>query len=64
MRYYDTEDAQNLISRIKNGIGLNVKNPDEKMKRQYFKALQALQKVEHELDLINDLKDKLAHKEG
>jgi hypothetical protein len=34
------------------------------MKKQYFKAVQAIQKAEHELDLLNDLKDKLAHKEG
>ncbi len=64
MHDYNTAQALCEIERINFGLTLNVKNPDEKLKRQYFEAVQALQKAYHEFVLLNDLKDKLAQTEG
>jgi hypothetical protein len=57
MLYESTEDIQNALSRMINNVDLNVKDPTEKLKRQFFKATNALNKARHEFDLLNDMKD-------
>mgnify|MGYP000318416838 CR=1 FL=1 len=52
-----TEDVQNIIARLLREVYLNVDNPSEKVKRQYFKARNALGKARDELDILNDYKE-------
>lgn len=54
-----TEDAQNRVARLLAGIDLNVDSPTIKLKRQYMKALAALNKARDELDILNDMKPKV-----
>ncbi|GEM_PF-3765825 len=52
----ETEDAHNQLAIITHRVYLNVENPTAGIKRQYFKTVQAMQKAEHEIDLLNDMK--------
>ena len=53
----ETEDVQNIISRLLKEIDLNIQNPTTKVKRQYIKAMNALTKARDELDILNDYKE-------
>ncbi len=53
----ETYDIQNDLARIERSAYLNVENPTTKLKRQYHKAIRALQDARHEFDLLNDMKD-------
>lgn len=53
----ETEDVQNTISRLLRDVYLNTDNPSLKLKRQYHKAVSALDKSRHEFDILNDMKE-------
>lgn len=57
MIYESTEDVQNALGRMIDNVDLNIKEPTEKQKRQFFKAKNALNKARQEFDLLNDMKD-------
>ena len=53
----ETTDAQNTMARMEREIYLNVKNPSEKVKKQYAKVKKAIIDLHVALDLLNDLKE-------
>ena len=57
MIYESTEDVQNGLRRMAFNVDLNIDKPTERQKRQYYKALNALNKATQEFDLLNDMKD-------
>jgi len=52
----ETEDAQNIIFRLKHEIHLNIKAPNQPIKKQFNKVEKLLIDLNHELDLLNDMK--------
>lgn len=54
----ETESAQNIVSRLKKEIYLNVPDATTKIKRKYSKVLIAIEKLHCELDELNDIKEK------
>jgi hypothetical protein len=57
MIYESTEDVQNGLRRMVFNVDLNIDKPTAKQKRQYYKAINALNKAVQEFDLLNDMKD-------
>ena len=55
--YESTEDVQNGLRRMVFNVDLNIDKPTEKQKRQYYKAINALNKTVQEFDLLNDMKE-------
>ena len=55
--FMETTDAQNTMARMEREIYLNVKNPSEKVKKQYAKVKKAIIDLHVALDLLNDLKE-------
>ena len=55
----ETYEAQNSLASISKNIHLNVAAPSSVMKKQFHKAKLAIETARHELDLLNDLKEKL-----
>ena len=53
----ETEDIQNILTRLEGEVYLNVNKPSIKLKKQYHKAEQALSKAIHEFDILNDMKE-------
>ena len=53
---FDTENVHNLLGRISNHIRLGISSPSLEMKKQFFRATQAINQARHELDVFNDYK--------
>lgn len=56
MLYESTEDVQNGLSRMISNVDLNVPLASQKLKKQFYRATEALNKARHEFDLLNDQK--------
>ena len=56
----DTNDVQNTLRRLRDGVYLNVDAPTTAIKRQYSKALISLENARYQFDILNDMKDELA----
>jgi len=56
----DTNDVQNTLRRLRDDVDLNVDGPTTAIKRQYSKALIALENARLQFDILNDMKDELA----
>lgn len=52
----ETEDIQNILTRLEKEVYLNVNNPSIRLKKQYHKAIVKLANTIHEFDILNDLK--------
>ena len=53
----ETEDVQNSLSRMREGVYLNTHAPSISLKKQYHKALGILTDARHEFDILNDMKE-------
>ena len=50
-----THTAQNILAGLIKDMVLEAKNPSPGIKRQYFKAEEAVRKARFELDILNDM---------
>lgn len=55
----ETEDVQNVLGSLFRETVLNMPTADTRTKRQFSKAMIALEKARSEFDLLNDLKAEL-----
>lgn len=53
----ETEDVQNIVSRLEKEMYLNLPNATTKIKTQYHKVHKAMLDLRHELDVLNDMKE-------
>ena len=55
----ETEDVQNILGRLSRETVLNMPTADTKTKRQFSRAMIALEKARAEFDALNDMKAEL-----
>lgn len=53
----ETTDVQNNLKRLVDSVYLNMDLPSQRIKKQYYKATEAMAKAHHEFDLLNDMKE-------
>ena len=54
----ETEDVQNILTRLESEIYLNVNSQTTSLKRQYARAKASLVIAKDQFDILNDMKDK------
>jgi len=60
----ETEDAQNMVARMKEQIYLDIGMPSASIKKQFAKCEKAIVDLHVSLDLLNDMKASLRSLRG